>query len=93
MATLEFKSNDRPSIGVELELGLDDAETMALSSAIEKVLPLLPVTDEHVFKPELMQCQLEIITGVCQKVADAEKDLRQKVTLVEETLDGLGLRL
>lgn len=93
MATLEFKSNDRPTVGVELELALVDAETMALSSSIEKVLPLLPITDENFFKPELMQCQIEIITGVCQTVADAEADLRQKVTLVEEALDRLGLGL
>ncbi len=93
MATLEFKSNDRPTVGVELELGLVDAETMALSSSIEKVMPLLPVTEEHFFKPELMQCQLEIITDVCRTVAEAEADLRPKVSLVEKVLDGLDLRL
>ena len=37
MSKLEFRCNDRPTLGIELELGLVDDETMELSSSIEKV--------------------------------------------------------
>ena len=56
-----------PTLGIEVELLLVDAETMALSSSIEKVLQLLPEHSEQKFKPELMQCCIEINTGIFPK--------------------------
>ena len=35
------------------------------------------------FKPELMQCVLEINTDVCETIGDAERDLRGKIAIVE----------
>lgn len=93
MNKIEFHRNDRPTIGIELELALVDAETMALSSSIEPVLKLLPDDQPQSFKPELMQCCLEVITGVCETVGEAEADLRQKLILAEQATDQLGLRL
>ena len=45
------------------------------------------------FKPELMQCVLEINTDVCDTIGDAERDLRGKIAIVESACDALGLRL
>ena len=45
------------------------------------------------FKPELMQCVLEINTDVCETIGDAERDLRGKIAIVEAACDALGLRL
>ncbi|MCI0364508.1 MAG: YbdK family carboxylate-amine ligase, partial [Phycisphaerales bacterium] len=45
------------------------------------------------FKPELMQCVLEINTDICDTIADAERDLRGKIAIVESACDALGLRL
>ena len=33
MAKIDFHRNERPTVGIELELGLLDAQTLALSSA------------------------------------------------------------
>jgi len=93
MRKIDFNRNEHPTIGIELELGLVDGDTMALSSSIEQVLELLPEDDPRCFKPELMQCCIEINTGICRTVADAESDLRQKLTLVEQVTDSLGLKL
>jgi len=93
MNKIEFNSNERPTIGIELELALVDEESMALSSSIEQLLPLLPDDTPRSFKPELMQCCLEIITGICNTVGEAETDLRQKITQAEQAADQLGLRL
>jgi len=93
MNKIEFSRNERPTIGIELELALVDEESMALSSSIEQLLPLLPDDTPRSFKPELMQCCLEVITGICNTVGDAETDLRQKITQAEQATDQLGLRL
>lgn len=69
MSKLTFNSNDRPTLGIELELALVDGESMALTSAIESVLAALPDRGGTCFKPELMQCVIEINTGVCETIA------------------------
>jgi carboxylate-amine ligase len=93
MSKIEFHSNDSPTLGVELELGLIDARTQALSNSIHQLLERIPKEHGDNFKPELMQCCLEINTGVCDTVADAEADLRAKLQLVEQIGDELGLGL
>lgn len=93
MGKIHFHSNDRPTLGIEIELGLVDNRTMALSSSFGKLAELLPQDDSGQFKPELMQCVVEVITGVCETVDDASTDLRQKIALVEAAADQLDLRL
>jgi len=88
-----FESSPETTLGVELELALVDEQTMGLSSSIEPILAALPEKYHGSVKPELMQCYLEINTGVCHTVAEAEADLRGKITAVESVLDQLGLRL
>jgi carboxylate-amine ligase len=90
---LLFNSNREPTLGIELEMGLVDAQTMALSSSIEPLLAELPPDVGHWCKPELMQCCIEVITDVCRSVPEAEADLRRKLTQVEWAADRLGLRL
>jgi carboxylate-amine ligase len=93
MAVIEFHSNKTPSLGIEIELGLIDEHTMALSSSFAELKKELPARDEDCIKPELMQCVLEINTGVCATVDEAEADLRGKLAEVEAVADRLGLRL
>jgi carboxylate-amine ligase len=91
MQKLQFHNNPRPTLGVEVELGLVDARTKELCSASQRVLQRLPASD--VFKPELMQCCLEINSDICESVGDVELDLRDKVRQVEAVTDELGLQL
>src|SRR3990172_11957698 len=98
MTKLEFNSNDRPTLGVELELGLVDAQTMALASSYGLLAARLTadgqLSDESShFKPELMQCVMEINTDVCETIPDAEADLRAKLAALESAADAIGLRL
>jgi carboxylate-amine ligase len=98
MAKIEFHRNERPTVGIELELGLLDAESLSLTSAYGLLNARLMaegyLDDESSnFKPELMQCVLEINTDICETIGDAERDLRGKITVVESACDGLGLRL
>ena len=94
MSKLSFTHNDAHTIGVELELALVDRQSMELSSTIGKVLEQLPTSEKNAhFKPELMQCCVEINTGVCRTVGEAEEDLLAKIRQVEAVTDQLGLRL
>lgn len=93
MTTIDFHRNQRPTLGIEIELGLVDGHTMALSSSFAELAEHLHTNDNVHYKPELMQCVVEIITGVCDTVDDAEVDLREKITQVEAAADALDLRL
>ncbi len=93
MTTVAFESSPEATLGVELELALVDEQTMGLSSSIEQVIAAVPEKFRGSVKPELMQCYLEINTGICHTVAEAERDLREKILSVESVVDQLGLRL
>ncbi|MBW3598993.1 MAG: YbdK family carboxylate-amine ligase [Planctomycetes bacterium] len=93
MSKLTFNSNDRPTLGVELELGLVDAETMALANSVMPLLARLDPGDGTCYKPELMQCCIEINTDVCETVDQAEQDLRRKLIEVESAADEVGVAL
>jgi carboxylate-amine ligase len=93
MAVLQFTSNRRPTLGIEIELGLVDATTMALSNRFGDLLERLPAQGRERFKPELMQSVLEINTDVCESVGDAEREFRGRIGVVEAAADELGLAL
>ena len=93
MATIDFTSNSRPTLGIEIELGLVDDRTMALASSYADVETLLIGIHSNLIKPELMQCVVELNTDVCETVGDAEIDLRAKIMAVEAATDQLDLRL
>jgi len=93
MSRLPFTRNDFPTIGVEIELQLLDAETLELSNSIREVLDNIPAEHAEQIKPELMQCYLEINTGICRTVQEAMNDLRDKLDALEQVTDSLGLKL
>ena len=65
MPPLVFTRNERPTLGVELELQLVDANTFELSPSIEPILAALPEELAGRVKPELMQSYLEINSCIC----------------------------
>jgi carboxylate-amine ligase len=93
MTTLHFTRNDSPTIGVELELQLLNAETLALSNSIERVLEKIPANIETYIKPELMQSYLEINTGVCSTVREVADDLSGKLNTLDSVVAPLDLKL
>ena len=93
MRKINFHSNDRPTLGIEVELGLVDEKTLALSSSFAQLAQALPSAGPMQIKPELMQCVVEVITGVCETVDQAEADLTEKITALEAAADASGLRL
>src|SRR5262245_53954016 len=90
---ITFVGNDRPTLGVDIELNLVDAQSMALRSGIPAELAALPADLKGSVKPELMQCYLEINTAVCPDVPAVERDLFGKVRAVQQAAEGAGMRL
>ncbi|MHB1559845.1 MAG: glutamate--cysteine ligase [Isosphaeraceae bacterium] len=93
MSLYKFVTNDSPSLGVEIELNLVDARTMALRSAIADVLAAIPAEEKAAVKPELLQCYLEINTGVCRDVDDVGRDLAAKIEVVRQAAAKNGLKI
>ncbi|MCA9265434.1 MAG: YbdK family carboxylate-amine ligase [Planctomycetales bacterium] len=93
MQKVVFNSNDRPTLGVEIELGLVDEGNMALVGSVAQLLERLPQDSQTSYKPELMQSCIEINTGICETVGDAERDLCAKLQQVQSAADAIGVRL
>lgn len=98
MAKIEFTRNEWPTVGIEIELGLVDEESLALTSAFGLIEARLAAegysgNGAMSFKPELMQCVMELNTGICRTIGDAERDLREKIVVLQSAADALGLRL
>jgi len=82
---IEFTPSERSSLGVEWELELVDLDSRQLTSVSSEILR--DISDdgdgEHPkAKHELLQSCVEVITGICGTVAEAEADLA--ATVAEE---------
>jgi carboxylate-amine ligase len=93
VGVLEFTRNDYPTIGVEIELALVDAQTFALKSSAAAILKRVPERFVARFKPELVQCCLELNTEICRDVAEVETDLSEKLRIAEQLAEAEDTRL
>ncbi len=84
---IHFASSPGPSLGVEMELALIDPQSRELvKGAHELLIEMGEGHDDGVHpkaKAELLQSTIEIITGICNNVAEARADLA--ATLAEVT--------
>lgn len=95
--TISFSYNERPTVGVELELHLVDAETGDLVSASNELLAEMgaghPDNEHPKAKHELFQSTVEIITGVCDTAAHARADLQETLDELQAVAAKRGIRL
>ena len=74
---IAFNSSDGPTLGVEVELEIVDRDTRELVSTATEILAELGAGldgGEHPkAKHELFECTIEIITGICDTVAEARR--------------------
>ncbi len=95
MVQVEFNASERASLGIEVETAIVNVANGALACAAPEVLAILgqghPGGEHPKVKPELYQCTLEIITGICQTVAEARADLQASMDEVRTVLEPLGL--
>lgn len=90
---MKFASSPQPTLGVEIELAIVDAETLALRSANRQLLERVRPEFGESIKSELMQCYVEINSKICETVDDAVTDLSAKMEELNRVVHELNLRL
>ncbi|MCY7396626.1 MAG: glutamate--cysteine ligase [Nocardioides sp.] len=92
---IDFHSSPRPTLGVEWELALVDRHTRDLRN---DAAHLFARAKSRLERPELVHEELlrntvEIVTGVCDTVGEAMRDLRRTLEGVVPAGDDLGIDL
>ncbi len=86
-----------PTLGIEWELQLIDAQTRMLRQDADLVLAALPglvASGEHPqIRHELMQSTVEIVTGICSTVSEAKADLGKAIGELQRIADDRGILL
>jgi carboxylate-amine ligase len=90
MEELIFNKSPAPTIGVELEIQILDAETLSMRSLSHEVLKMVPPSLNERIKPEFIQSMIEINTGICTTIADVKRDLTETYNFLSEIVEGLG---
>jgi carboxylate-amine ligase len=94
---IRFHPSARSSLGIEVEMGIVDRESRDLTSVAGAVLAAVgrghPGGEHPKAKHELFQCTIEMITGVCQTVAEARTDLEGTLAELTAVTDGMGVAL
>jgi carboxylate-amine ligase len=90
-ARLDFEGSPRPTLGVEWEFALIDADSRDLSNEAAEVIDHIGETP-HVHK-ELLRNTVEIVTGICDTVPQAMADLRSTLVSTREVVRGRGMEL
>ncbi|EMQ99544.1 glutamate--cysteine ligase [Paeniglutamicibacter gangotriensis] len=98
---IDFASSRQSTLGVEWEVALVDRHTSDLRSVANEVLAQLNINhgslgvdDEHPHvKQELLLNTVEIVTGVCETVAEAKAELHENLVAVREVTDPMEVDL
>ncbi|HET6814052.1 MAG TPA: glutamate--cysteine ligase, partial [Actinomycetota bacterium] len=94
---IDFRSSERSSLGVEMELEIVDLESRELRSGASEVLPLLgrdhPNGEHPKAKHELLESTVEIITGICTTADEARKDLEGTLAELSPLMAERGMGL
>ncbi|TDQ45024.1 glutamate--cysteine ligase [Actinorugispora endophytica] len=94
---IRFNASERATLGVEWEMQLVDEGTRHLRQEAQQVLGELPELSETAANPplrhELMQCTIEVVTGICETVQEAQADLSGTLKRVQEVTDRRSIGL
>lgn len=88
---IDFAGSPRPTVGVEWEFALVDAQTRDLSNDAAEVIAEIG-ENPHVHK-ELLRNTVEIVTGVCENSAQAMDDLSSTLRTVRHVVRDRGMEL
>lgn len=98
---IDFAKSRQSTLGVEWEIALVDRETGDLRSVAEEVLARLHAQhgglgpdEEHPYvKQELLLNTVEIVTGICENVAQAKTELHENLLAIRSLTDPMGIDL
>lgn len=88
---IEFNASGRATLGVEWELQIIDRVSGRLRQEAHDVLRDIPELSETPDNPplrhELMECEVEVVTGVCETVAEVREDLSATIGRLSQVLE------
>ncbi len=92
---IDFRASPRPTLGVEWEFALVDRETRDLSNCASSLFDAATprLDDPGRLHRELLRNTVEIVTGVCDTVAEAMEDLCATLAVVVPAADEVGVDL
>ena len=94
---IRWNPSQGPTLGIEWELQLIDRETRMLRQDAREVLAALPGQDRSGEHPkirfELMQSTVEVVTGICSTVGEAQQDLAATISQLQRTTSARGTML
>ena len=90
-AHIDFARSPRPTLGVEWEFALVDQQTRDLSNEAAAVIADVG-ENPHVHK-EWLRNTIEVVTGVCDTVAEAMDDLRSTLVSTRAVVEDRGMEL
>ena len=88
---IDFAGSPRPTVGVEWEFALVDADTRDLSNEAAAVIAEIG-ENPHVHK-ELLRNTVEIVTGICDNTGQAMEDLRSTLVPARKIVRDRGMEL
>ena len=83
MSPLPFTSCPRPTLGVEMDLQLLDADSLDLTPGAPRIFSALGGEDSRI-RTEIFQSMLEVDTGVCETPAQVRDDLRSSLSRLKQ---------
>jgi carboxylate-amine ligase len=86
-----FSGSPRPTLGVEWEFALVDADTRDLSNEAAEVIADIGANPR--VHSELLRNTVEVVTGVCDTVGEAMEDLRGTIAEIGGPVRERGLEL
>jgi glutamate---cysteine ligase / carboxylate-amine ligase len=87
-----FNGSERPTLGAEIEVQVvDETGALATDTAATKILAELD--DDAAYKHELLECTIEVITGVCENVDEVRADMGGKVERLIQVAENQGYRV
>ena len=94
---ISWNSSRGPTLGVEWEVQLVDAQSRLLRQDADDVVADLPGLDANGDHPnirhELMQSTVEIVTGICSTVSEARTDLEKTIEELQRSAENHGIVL
>lgn len=88
---IDFNASARATLGVEWEVLIVDADSRHLRQEAQRILAELPelsgAAENPPLRHELMQCTIEVVTGICETVAEAKADLASSVAQLRAITD------
>lgn len=88
---IDFARCARPTLGVEWEFALVDAQTRDLSNEASAVIS--EIGENPKVHKELLRNTVELVTGICESTAEAVEDLRGTLHTTQAIARGRGMEL